>query len=186
MEAAAHPSRVPSPSSVGFHRPRRRLLPMRMMRYAVYACAIGYALTGCMACCLKVFRARRAQTRRRAAFTFHRARRSLASCARARRHGHLCAPRVHRAGARSSLAPFSRACANPLSSLGVRARSAGSISLARAPAVALVSPHSHASHAHGPRRLVMAWCAMSAVRRRLRHCVRCERVFNFSLSRRKK
>ena len=99
MEAAAHPSRVPSPSSVGFHRPRRRLLPMRMMRYAVYACAIGYALTGCMACCLKVFRARRAQTRRRAAFTFHRARRSLASCARARRHGHLCAPRVHRAGA---------------------------------------------------------------------------------------
>ena len=44
---------------------------------------------------------------------------------------------------RSSLAAFSRACANPLSSLGVRARSAGSISLARAPAVALVSPHSH-------------------------------------------
>ena len=88
---------------------------------------------------------------------------------------------------RSSLTAFSRTCANPLSSLGVRARSAGSTSLTRAPAVALVSPHSHASHAHGPRRLVMAWCAM----RRLcgvvrRHCVRCERVFNFSLSRRKK
>ena len=159
MEAAAHPPWVPSPSSVGFHRPRRRLLPMRMMRYAV--CAHG--LHGMLP--ERIPRAPCADSQARCLHVFTMVA-ALARAAHARDDMDIyvlleCTMRV-----RSSLTAFSRTCANPLSSLGVRARSAGSTSLTRAPAVALVSPHSHASHAHGPRRLVMAWCAMSAVRRR--------------------
>ena len=154
MEAAAHPSRVPSPSSVGFHRPRRRFLPMRMMRYAV--CAHG--LHGMLPESIPRAPCADSQARCLHVFTVVAA---LARAAHARDDMDIYVLLECTVPVRSSLAAFSRACANPLSSLGMPARSAGWMSLARAPAVALVSPHSHAPHAHGPRRLVMASCTIA-------------------------